>query len=299
MRVLVTGGGGQLGTELARAAWPASARVTVLDRAGLDLTDGAAVEAVLAAGGYDAVINAAAWTAVDRAESEPERTFAVNADGPARLAAACARHGAALLQVSTDYVFDGTGTGWYREDDPVAPLGVYGASKAGGERRVRETLPRHLIVRTSWVYAAHGANFVRTMLRLAGERPELRVVDDQLGCPTAAAALARVLAAMAERVVAAPPGEAAGLWGTYHACGGGETSWCGLAREILRLRHELTGLPSPQLTPIATADYPTPARRPANSRLDCGRLARRFGLALPPWPDSLRPVVAALLAANR
>jgi dTDP-4-dehydrorhamnose reductase len=292
IRVLVTGGGGQLATELERAAWPAGIQGVVRPRAGLDITDPDAVAAALADDGIQAVINAAAYTAVDRAETEPERAFAVNATGPANLAAACARRGLPLIHVSTDYVFDGAKAGWYCEDDPIAPLGVYGRSKAEGERLIREALPRHVIVRTAWLYAAHGQNFVRTMLRLAAERPELRVVQDQLGCPTAAAELARILVAITQAVL--QPGAA--CWGTYHGCGGGETSWYGFAQEIFRLRRERVGS-APHLVPITTADYPTPARRPANSRLDCGKLARGFGLTASPWPDSLKPVVASLLAA--
>jgi len=293
-KILVFGAGGQLGLELQRAAPPAGFAVVGLTRAEADLGDPAAAGALAAAvGGADvaAAINAAAYTAVDRAESEPEAAFAVNRDGPERLARACAAAGVPLLHVSTDYVFDGTKPAPYAEDDPVHPLGVYGASKAAGEDAVRAACDRHLIVRTAWVYSPFRANFVKTMLRVGAERPVLRVVDDQRGSPTAAADLAAALLAMAAQAVQ----DRFSGWGTYHVCGAGETTWCGFARAIFA-EAAAHGGPAPSVEAIATADYPTPARRPANSVLDTGKARAAFGIAPPPWRDSLRTCIKALLA---
>lgn len=289
MRVLVTGSNGQVGVELQRAVWPQGTQVVAMDRDDLDIRDPGAVRATVLDGGFDVVINAAAYTAVDKAESERDLCFAVNADGPENLASACVEAGIPLLHISTDYVFDGSKDGWYREDDPVAPLGAYGESKADGEARVREVLDRHVILRTAWVYAAHGHNFVKTMLRFGAERDEMRVVDDQRGCPTCAADIAQALAAIAVR---AHKGDAA--WGTYHYCGADDTTWHGFADEIFRLQEEATGR-RPRLSAITTADYPTPARRPANSRLDCGAIRKAFGIEPVAWREALRPVVTSLL----
>ncbi len=293
MRILVVGCGGQVGTELRRLDWGSRHSVTALDQAGLNITDRIAVLNAVARLRPDVVINAAANTAVDGCEVEQDHAFAVNRDGPAHLAEACAASGAALLHISTDYVFDGEREGAYREDDPVSPLGVYGRSKEAGEQAVRARLDRHIILRTAWVYAAHGSNFVRTMLRFGAERDELRVVADQAGCPTSAADIARALARIAEATVG--EGEE-GLWGTYHFAGAGVTSWHGFAEQIFDDAAEVWGR-RPRVTAIATEDWPTPTRRPKNSALDCARVVATFGVARPRWQDSLRPVVAALLAA--
>lgn len=293
MRILVTGGGGQVGTELGRLPWAADDAVTVLGQDRLDITDRAAVLDTVAALRPDVVINAAAYTAVDRCETETELAFAVNRDGPAHLAEACAAGGAALLHISTDYVFDGERQGAYVEDDPVCPLGVYGRSKEAGDRAVRERLDRHVILRTAWVYAAHGANFVRTMLRFGAERDELRVVADQMGCPTSAADIARALARIAGATAGA--GEE-GLWGTYHFAGAGVTSWHGFAEGIFDRAEPVWGR-RPRVAAITTEEWPTPTRRPKNSALDCSRVVAAFGVDQPRWQDSLAPVVAALLAA--
>ncbi len=289
MKVLVTGANGQLGTELMRRPRPAGLVLSARDRAALDVTDPAAVAAALADTDAALVINAAAYTAVDRAEDQPDAAFAVNRDAPAHLAAAAAARGAAVIHVSTDYVFDGTKGAPYTEDDPVAPLGVYGASKEAGERAVRERLDRHLILRTAWVYAAHGANFVRTMLRLAGERPHLRVVADQRGAPTAAADLADGILALAARIAVG----ADGPWGTYHCTCAGETSWHGLAEAVFTDLERRTGT-RPTCAAITTAAYPTKARRPADSRLACDRLAADWGVRLRPWQAALADVLAEL-----
>lgn len=291
MKVLVLGTGGQLGHALMRAAWPAGTDLVGLRRPDIDLTRPGDAEAVVAAHGPDLVVNAIAYTAVDKAESEPELACTINRDGPARLAEATARRGIPLIHVSTDYVFDGSKSAPYTEGDPVAPINTYGASKAAGEEAVRTGNPRHVILRTSWVYGVHGANFVKTMLRLGLEREELSVVADQHGAPTAAVDLATAITAIAARI--AEIGDAT-PWGTYHCTGSGVTTWHGFAERIFQRLEQATGR-RPRLKPIATSDYPTPARRPANSRLDCSRLHAAFGIVNPPWEESLERVLDALL----
>jgi dTDP-4-dehydrorhamnose reductase len=228
----------------------------------------------------DIVVNAAAHTAVDRAESEPDAAFRANAQAPQVIAEACARRGIRLVHYSTDYVFDGRATRPYREDDPTTPASVYGASKLAGEEAIRASGASHLILRTAWVYAAHGRNFLRTMLRLAGERDEFRVVADQSGTPTSAALIAGVTA----QVLAQPVVRS----GTWHLTATGATSWHGFAEAIVQGAHA-RGLIArmPRVSPIATADYPTPAARPAYSVLDCSALQRDFGITLPSWQDGL------------
>ena len=293
MRILLLGANGQVGHELRRALAP-QGEVVCTTRSGR--LDGAAACQVADLERYDAlgalieriapdvVINAAAYTAVDRAESEPEAAFRVNAEAPAVLAAACAARDALLVHYSTDYVFDGRSDRPYREDDPVAPINVYGRSKFAGEEAIRACGARHMILRTAWVYADRGHNFMRTMLRLAGERPELRVVADQWGSPTPAALVADTTAA----ILARPPSGS----GTWHVAAAGGTSWHGFAEAVLA-RAALLGriATAPRVVPIATADYPTPARRPACSRLDSGRLQRDFGIVMPGWEAALASVL--------
>ncbi len=288
MRLLILGCAGQIGHELTRAVLPAGFARTAIDRGELDLTQREAVFAEFARARPEIVINAAAYTAVDRAESEPDAAWAANAEAPGHLAAACSRTGAALIHLSTDYVFDGTKPGPYREDDPVSPLSSYGRGKAAGERAVRAALAAHVIVRTAWVYSAHGQNFVKTILRLASERPVLRIVADQHGAPTSAADIAAALIAIAERIASGN-----GRWGLFHYTGAGETTWHGFAQAIVALAAPHTGRPPP-IEAIATAEYPTPARRPANSRLDCAKIAAAYGITPRPWRDALAPVIAEL-----
>ena len=241
----------------------------------------------------DLVINLAAYTAVDRAESAPETAWAVNCAGAANIAAACGESASALIHLSTDYVFDGFKTGPYQEDDEVNPLSVYGRSKEAGERAVRAGTARHVILRTAWVYGAQGMNFVKTMLRLGAAQPVLRIVEDQQGCPTAAADIALALIVIAGAI---ERGEAE--WGTFHFCGAGTTSWHGFAEEIIDVATRLGAWPiesKPRVEPITTDQYPTPARRPLNSVLDCRKIARSFGISAPPWRTSLKPVVRELL----
>jgi dTDP-4-dehydrorhamnose reductase len=289
-RVLVTGAGGQVGRDL-MALGGAGLELAGFDRAALDVTDSAAVDAALDRARPWLIVNLAAYTAVDKAEDEPDAAFAVNRDGAGNLARACGRCGIPMIHVSTDYVFDGTKPGAWREDDPVAPLSVYGRSKAEGEAAVRAALSGHVILRASWVFGAHGRNFVRTMLGRIGKNAELSVADDQRGCPTAAADLACAIVAIAHKLLA-EPGRHAGI---YHYCNEGETTWYGFAEAIFARARE-RGLASPRLIPIKAAEYAAKARRPANSVLDCARTVARFAVARPPWRESLRPVVDAILA---
>ncbi|MBV8504809.1 MAG: dTDP-4-dehydrorhamnose reductase [Alphaproteobacteria bacterium] len=290
------GAGGQVGHEVCRAARPASFELIPLDRNAADITKATAVSAVIARERPDLVINLAAHTAVDRAESEPEAAWAVNCAGAAHIAAVCGEDGPPLVHLSTDYVFDGRKSGPYCEDDAVNPLNVYGRSKEAGERAVRAAAPRHIILRTAWVYGTHGTNFVKTMLRLVAERPVLRVVADQRGCPTAAADIAAALIAIAGQIKRGEP-----EWGTFHFAAAGSTSWYAFAEEIVRLARTLGAWRSgsaPRVEPITSDQYPTAAQRPMNSTLDCCKIAA-LGIPPPPWRSSLPAVVRELVEAER
>ncbi len=273
----------------------ALAGITVIPvgRPALDLARPETIAPALAAAGPDVVVNAAAYTAVDKAESEPDLAHAVNAVGAGAVAEAAARLGLPVLHLSTDYVFDGRLDRPYREDDPTGPLGTYGGSKLEGERRVAGANPRHVILRTAWVYAPFGANFVRTMLRLATSRDEVGVVADQRGCPTGALDIASALLAIAARVRTGADGEPP--FGLFHLTGGGEATWADVAEAVF-VRSAALGGPTALVRRITTADYPTPAPRPANSRLDGSRLADVYGLTLPDWHASLDTCVTRLLA---
>lgn len=289
MRLLVFGRSGQVATELGRLAGP-DLRVTALGRAEADLADPAACAAAVRAADADAVINAAAYTAVDRAEEEEALATTVNAAAPGAMARAAAARGLPFLHISTDYVFDGAKAGPWVEDDPPAPLGAYGRSKLAGERAVAEAGGAaggaHVILRTAWVHAGHGGNFVRTMLKVGAARPQLTVVDDQLGGPTSAADIAGTLVAIARAFA-----QGRGVPGTFHYCGAPAVSWCGFAREIFAQSH---WMPSPEIRPIRTADWPTPAARPKNSVLDCARIRAAYGIEQPDWRASLGPILAEL-----
>jgi len=285
MTILVTGGRGQLGRSVVACGARRGQAIVAVDHE-VDVSDRAQVAAALAAHAPDAVINAAAYTAVDKAEAERERAFAVNAEGAANVARACADRGIPLVHVSTDYVFDGTAMRPYREDDPIAPLGVYGASKAAGERAVLDS--GGTVVRTSWLFATGGPSFVHTILRLATERPVLRVVADQHGCPTWAVDLADALLAVLELRVAA---------GVYHACGDGATTWHAFATAIVDEARRHRRLACERIDAITTLEYQTPARRPAYSVLDTTRL-RDAGIALPSWRAGLARVVADELGGS-
>ncbi|MCZ8375758.1 MAG: dTDP-4-dehydrorhamnose reductase [Beijerinckiaceae bacterium] len=289
MRILVTGSRGQVARALAEEGAASGHAIFHLGRPELDLAAPADLDILLAASHPDVIVHAAAYTAVDRAEGEPDLAMAINGVGAGLLAAAAARLDLPLIHLSTDYVFDGTKASPYLETDPTGPLGAYGRSKLAGEQAVSARHPRHVILRTAWVYAHEGTNFVLTIRRLARERPELRVVGDQCGCPTYAADLARAILAVAGHL----PDRAAGsdVFGIFHVAGSGETSWAGFARAIVT--HEAAkGAPVPPVVPIPSAEYPTPARRPANSRLDCSKLNRIYGIRLPHWEDGLSRCLA-------
>ena len=289
MKILVFGAGGQIGREVCRAAWPPRYAVLPLDRRVIDITKIAAVGALLARETPDLAINLAAYTAVDRAESEADAAWAINCAGAAHIAAACDESATPLIHLSTDYVFDGRKTGPYQEGDAVNPLGVYGSSKEAGERAVRAALTQHVILRTAWVFGAYGTNFVKTMLRLAAERPLLRVVADQRGCPTAAADIAAALMVIAERIE-----KGAAKWGTYHFADVDAVSWHGFAKAIFDLAAPQLSV-RPQVEPITTDQYPTPARRPMNSVLDCRKIEEAFGIRTLPWRVGLASVIREIL----
>jgi dTDP-4-dehydrorhamnose reductase len=288
MKLLVLGAAGQIGHELCLRLWPADYQVAGFDRGEVDITRPESIAEAMRREGPGIVVNAAAYTAVDRAETEPELAWAINASGPGHLAAACKTAAIPLIHISTDYVFDGSKEGPYREDDPVNPLGIYGRSKEAGDRAVQEALTEHVILRTAWVYSAHGHNFVRTMLRLAAERPVLRVVADQIGSPTSAADVAAAIAAIVQRLAAGDE-----HWGTYHFAGGGSVTWHGFAEAIFELAAPWRG-PPPKVEAITTAEYPTPARRPANSVLDCRLIGAAFGIEPRPWCEALAEVIREL-----
>jgi dTDP-4-dehydrorhamnose reductase len=292
VRIIVIGREGQVACALAERAPAHGAKAVLLGRPKLDLADPSGIEDILLDTGGDLIVNAAAYTAVDRAESEPELAEAINAIGAGAVAGAAAAMNAPVIQISTDYVFDGAAERPYREDDPVRPLGAYGSSKLLGEQAVADANPNHAILRTAWIYSPFGKNFVKTMLRLAADRDEIGVVADQVGSPTSALDIADGVLAVGRNLVEKPQDSA--LRGVFHMAGGGFASWADFAREIFALSSRLGG-PGARVRPIGTADYPTPARRPANSRLDCGKLASIHGVALPPWQASLEACIRRLV----
>ena len=270
--------------------------VGLAGRATASMTDRAALTAAVADFRPDLVVNAAAYTAVDKAEDEAEQAFLMNRDGAANVAAAALGAGVPLIHISTDYVYDGSKPSPYVETDPAAPLGVYGASKLAGETAVAALGGDPVILRTSWVYSPDGGNFVKTMLRLAGERAEVGVVDDQWGAPTLASDLAQAIVSIADLLLSS--GNRANLAGVYHAACAGETTWYRFARAIMA-GAAVRGGRSARVRAITTAEYPTRAKRPANSRLDCSKLARTFGIRLPPWQASLDACLDQLLAKSQ
>ena len=290
--VLLTGGSGQVGTEIIRHA-PASLNIVAPPRAELDMGDPDAIAALVAARPWAAVINCAAYTAVDKAETDVVAAWRANALGPAALARATAEAEIPLIHISTDYVFDGSKDGFYLETDPVAPIGVYGASKEGGAQAGRTANPRHVILRTAWVVSPHGSNFVKTMLRLAESRAELNVVDDQRGCPTSAVDIAQAVLAITGRMIRGADAPT----GVYHFVNEGEATWCEFARAIFDAA-DARGLRTPVVHPIPSSDYPTPARRPANSRLSAEKLRKDYGIAPRPWQAALADIIEALAPSN-
>ena len=287
LKILISGKTGQVALELQKHLGGLG-ELIVLGRNDLDLSKPEQIRAQVRAHRPDLIINAAAHTAVDLAESEPELAFAINGVAPGVFAEEAAALGIPLIHYSTDYVFDGNKPAPYTEDDTPNPLGVYGKSKLAGERAIAATGAEHLILRTSWVYSTHGKNFLLTMQRLLQERPELRVVADQIGAPTWAGTIARSTRLLIERWQAAE----AGAWGVYHLTAQGETSWFGFTQAIAE-HLSAQGKPCATLEPIPASAYPTPAARPQNSRLDCCRLEREWQVAQPAWQNALRECLAA------
>jgi dTDP-4-dehydrorhamnose reductase len=299
IRALVTGAGGQVGAQVARIL-EGRAESIALDRSRLDLCDPAAIAARIRETRPQLIVNAAAYTAVDRAESEEELARAVNAVAPGVIAQEAARSGALLVHFSTDYVFDGEKPSPYVEDDPTHPLNAYGRTKLEGERNIAASGCAHVILRTSWVYGPQGANFLFTMLRLAATRDELRIVDDQRGAPSSSLQLARAVLALftgaqpARPISAEDIARVSGRRGLYHATAAGETTWFGFAKAIFEARAREPDLKAPRLVAIPTREYPTPARRPANSMLSNERLERTFGVRLGDWREGLAETLSAL-----
>ncbi|MCU4181164.1 dTDP-4-dehydrorhamnose reductase [Bosea sp. BH3] len=292
MRIAVTGWTGQVVRAMLERV-PLGVEVIALRRPGLDLAVPKTISPALRAARPDVIVNAAAYTAVDQAETEPDLAMRVNGEAAGEAARAAAALGIPIIQLSTDYVFDGALERPYREDDATGPVSAYGASKLAGESAVAEAAPDHAILRTAWVYSPFGKNFLRTMLQLGETREELGVVADQIGCPTSALDIADAIFAVA-RNLRQRPGEAA-LRGVFHMVGQGETSWAGFAQAIFA-EAERHGRRPVRVRPIGTVDYPTPARRPANSRLDCSRLAAVHGVILPEWREATSLCVGRLLA---
>lgn len=290
-RILVTGNKGQVALALA-ALERSDLEIVTLGRPDLDITDRASVERVLSSVRPDVVVNTAAYTDVDKAESELDLALAVNREGAGHVASAAAAIACPIIHFSTDYVFSGTKPTPYREDDHTGPLGVYGRSKLAGEEAVAAANPAHAILRTAWVYSPFGRNFVKTMLRLAGERDAINVVSDQLGTPTSAAFLAAAVAEIARYILADPKGT--GWRGIFHVVAGGATDWAGFAEEIFRQSAKRGG-PTATVKRITTADYKTAAVRPSNSRLDVSRFRTVFGVEPSPWQNDVGDCVAALL----
>ncbi|OJJ09055.1 dTDP-4-dehydrorhamnose reductase (plasmid) [Alphaproteobacteria bacterium AO1-B] len=288
-RILITGGTGQVGGSLANLDWPEGIELVLPSRSELDLSNADQISSFVRDGGFDAIISSGAYTAVDKAEDDLLTAFKVNGLAPAAFAEAAKELDIPLVHISTDYVFEGGKTGRYVETDPIDPQGVYGASKAAGELAIQSSGCRNVILRTAWVFSAIGANFVKTMIRLA-DRPQLTVVDDQTGCPTAAPDIARA----AQTIVLRQLGDKTAPSGVYHYCGDEGVTWFGFASEIFELL-KARGLAVPAVAPIPTKDYPTPAKRPANSALDTSRLTQDFGIESCQWRAALASTVEELM----
>ena len=293
MRILVAGSTGQVAQSLVLRARMSSHTVLAMGRPGFDLTDAETISARLDEFQPDAIINAAAYTAVDAAETDEEHAHAVNSAGAGSLAAEAARRSLPILHLSTDYVFDGTKAEAYDESDQVAPLGAYGRSKLAGERRVAAENPQHLILRTAWVFSPFGSNFVKTMLRLAATRDEVGVVADQIGSPSYAPHIADALLAMCDALTV-PSTLDAGDWGLYNIAGACAASWADVAEEVFAVSRSIGG-PVAIVKRITTQDYPTPAKRPANSRLDCAKLSSGWNISLPDWRQGVFDCVKRLV----
>ena len=291
-RILILGANGQLGTELERSFADAG-EVIARARETVDLSRPDQLRAVVRQTAPQLILNAAAYTAVDRAESEPDLARAINAHAPAVLAEEALRANALFFHYSTDYVFDGSKTTPWLETDAPHPLNIYGQTKLEGEQAIQQIGGRAFVFRTSWVYGPHGKNFLLTMLRLGSDRKQLRVVDDQIGSPTSSIQLAEATRRVADRILSgAAPAESAGV---YHMTCSGSTSWCGFARAIFQQAERVLHMPAPEVIPIPTTEFPTPARRPAYSVLDCEKLFQNFGVRLAPWQSALEDAMARLV----
>jgi dTDP-4-dehydrorhamnose reductase len=284
MKILVTGANGQVGHEMVKKSPSTDFSVHGFDRLSLDITDRENITKVVKDINPALIINCAAYTAVDKAEGDQKKAFATNQSGPAFLAEECQRLHIPLIHLSTDYVFNGKARLPYKETDHVSPLGIYGKSKEAGEKEVRSILDRHIILRTSWLYGSHGNNFVKTMLRLGQEREELRVVNDQWGCPTFAGDIANALLVIAGKILTGTFTD----WGTYHCCGSTALTWYDFASHIFSMAKNSDDLSLKNIIPIPTEQFPTPAPRPAYSILDCRKLYSTFGVLLPELTDSLK-----------
>ena len=290
MKILIIGGQGQLGHELLQESQTRKFDVLAPSEHRMDITDFHAVKNFIGHQQPACVINAAAYTQVDKAEDEASLAFAVNKTACMHLAQICAKNEIPLFHVSTDYVFNGDGQTPYQESDPISPLGVYGRSKAAGEKEIRSNLKEHIILRTSWLYGVHGQNFVKTILKLADKKDHIRVVSDQYGSPTSANDLAKAILTMVDKWRQ----QSAMTWGTYHYCGQGIVSWHEFAETIIELARQFGGVKTHRVEPIATADYPTKAVRPAFSALDCHLIKKNFGITPKPWRESLKSTIQRL-----
>ncbi|MGO9846075.1 MAG: dTDP-4-dehydrorhamnose reductase [Methylocella sp.] len=291
--ILVFGGNGQLGQELMRAAASRAISMRTLSRTDADIADSAAVTTALSLCKPDLVVNAAAYTKVDLAESNVEDARRDNEIGPAVLANACASAGVPMVHISTDYVFDGTKVGAYLESDPLCPINVYGRTKAAGDDAVRHILKRHVIVRTAWLYSEFGHNFLKTILRLAATRDELRIVSDQRGSPTSTREVAEAILLIAPVLLRDED-----IWGTYHFTAGGVTTWYGFGSRVVAIQAPITGH-NPRVVPIQTTEYPTAAKRPANSQLDCQLFVRVFGFSPRHWNEGVDVTTRTLAASSQ
>ena len=293
MRLLLIGGSGQVGSEILSLTKENNIECISPSSSELNITEQNSINEIIESNlPIDFIINASAYTAVDKAEDEIELAFKINRDGPQYLAEACTQHGIPLLHISTDYVFDGTASIPYTEEMTIHPLGVYGASKAEGEQAVRDCLAEHIILRTAWVYGVHGNNFVKTMLRLGRERSELKVVSDQIGCPTAAEDIAEAIINVVGQMVEKPNNR----WGTYHYCSADSTNWAEFANGIFTgAVSSMPDYPSVHVTPISTTEYPTKAARPIYSVLDCSKIEQFFTIKPPSWLLSLQRYIPNIL----
>lgn len=291
MKLLIIGSKGQLGSELVRKCKKNNFSFLALDLPEFNITDMSQVEKTLDDFKPSIIINASAYTNVDEAETDSKIAFSVNSDGPANLAVSCDKNRIPIIHVSTDYVFDGTKSQPYFESDPVSPLGVYGKSKEEGESKLRSILKQHIIVRTSWLYGTYGNNFVKTMLRLGNEKEIIKVVSDQYGCPTCAADLAEAVVDISKIIAQ----NFKIIWGTYHYCGLGITTWHKFAKTIFEIASQYQNYKVSSVDAITTAQYPTRTKRPAFSALDCGLIKKHFGINTKPWQESLKKTIKRML----